>query len=135
MGARRRRPSDAGRQRPLKVFKRRVGDAGEQRAEAFLRQRGLKPLERNWKCRHGEIDLIMLDRQTLVFVEVRLRTPLGFADSAESVDYHKQRKLIQAASMFLARHPARAEQPCRFDVVGLEGRDGELSWIRDAFEA
>ncbi|MFU8876909.1 MAG: YraN family protein [Wenzhouxiangellaceae bacterium] len=117
------------------MFKRRTGDAGEQRAESFLRGNGLKPVERNWQCRHGEIDLIMIDGDTLVFVEVRLRTPLGFADSAESVDYHKQRRLIQAASMYLARHPARAEQPCRFDVVGLEGSEGELSWIRDAFEA
>lgn len=117
------------------MFKRRTGDAGEQRAEAFLKNQGLKPVQRNWHCRHGEIDLVMRDGDTLVFVEVRLRTPMGFADGAESVDFHKQRRLIQAASMYLVRHPARAEQPCRFDVVGLEGRDGELSWIRNAFEA
>ena len=117
------------------MFKRLTGDRGERRAEAWLRGKGLKLVARNWHCRHGEIDLIMFDGEALLFIEVRLRTPRGFADSAESVDVHKRRKLVQAASMYLARHPSWQERPCRFDVIGLEGEGGELSWIRGAFEA
>lgn len=116
------------------MFKRSAGEQGERRAEKFLRRNGLKMVERNWHCRHGEIDLVMFDDEYLVFVEVRLRTPKGFANSAESVDIHKQRKLAQAASMFLASHDAWQDKPCRFDVVGIEGDTGELAWIRHAFE-
>ena len=86
------------------MFKRDTGDAGERKAEQFLKRNGLKFVARNWHCRHGEIDLVMFDGEYLVFVEVRLRTPRGFANSAESVDWHKQRKLAQAASMFLVKH-------------------------------
>ena len=67
------------------MFKRRAGDAGERKAEQFLKRNGLKFVARNWHCRHGEIDLVMFDGEYLVFVEVRLRTPRGFANSAESV--------------------------------------------------
>lgn len=116
------------------MFKRKAGDAGERRAEQFLKTNGLKIVARNWHCRHGEIDLVMFDDEYLVFVEVRLRTPRGFANSAESVDCFKQRKLAQAASMFLATNPSWQERPCRFDVVGIEGDSGELAWIRHAFE-
>ncbi|MFO7764490.1 MAG: YraN family protein [Wenzhouxiangellaceae bacterium] len=116
------------------MFKRSAGDAGERRAEKFLARAGLKTVARNWQCRHGEIDLVMFDGEHLVFVEVRLRTPKGFANSAESVDGFKQRKLAQAASMFLASNPAWHEHPCRFDVVGIEGDTREMAWIRAAFE-
>jgi len=116
------------------MFKRKAGDRGERQAEQFLAQNGLKIVARNWHCRHGEIDLVMFDGEYLVFVEVRLRTPRGFANSAESVDFLKQRKLAQAASMFLASNSAWRERPCRFDVVGIEGDSGELAWIQHAFE-
>ena len=117
------------------MFKRRAGDAGERKAEQFLKRNGLKFVARNWHCRHGEIDLVMFDGEYLVFVEVRLRTPKGFANSAESVDWHKQRKLAQAASMFLVKNAAWQDRPCRFDVVGIEGDTGEMAWIQHAFEA
>ena len=116
------------------MFKRAAGDAGERRAEKFLARAGMKTVARNWHCRHGEIDLIMFDGEHLVFVEVRLRTPKGFASSAESVDVFKQRKLAQAASMFLTSNPNWHDHPCRFDVVGIEGDTRELAWIRGAFE-
>jgi len=116
------------------VFKRQRGDSGERRAEARLARSGLRTIARNWHCRHGELDLVMADGETLVFVEVRLRTPRGFADGAASVDAGKQRKLAQAAAMYLATHPAWQEAPCRFDVVGIEGDTGEIGWIRNAFE-
>lgn len=116
------------------MFKRVTGQRGERRAEQFLKQNGLRIVARNWHCRHGEIDLVMYDGEYLVFVEVRLRTPRGFGDSAESVDAAKQRKLARAASMFLVRHPAWGDRPCRFDVVGIEGDTRELVWIQHAFE-
>jgi len=111
------------------------GDRGERRAEAWLKRRGLKPVARNWHCRHGELDLVMYDGECLVFVEVRLRAPRGFASGFESVDRFKQRKLVQAASMFLAGHPGWQDRPCRFDVVALEGERDEPVWLKGAFEA
>jgi len=116
------------------VWRRKLGDRGERRAEAWLVRQGLRPVARNWSCRHGEIDLVMRDGEVLVFVEVRLRSPRGYASGAESVDRHKQRRLAQAASAFLAAHPAFHQSPCRFDVIGIAGADGELDWIRGAFE-
>ena len=95
----------------------------------------MKPLERNYHTRRGEIDLILLDQtregETLVFVEVRYRDGEGYGGAAASVDRHKQRRLAAAAAAYLQAHPERAEQPCRFDVVADEG--GEIHWIRDAF--
>lgn len=116
------------------MWRRTLGDRGERRAESWLRKQGLDPIERNWSCRHGEIDLVMRDGEVVVFVEVRLRTPRGYASGAESVDWHKQRRLAQAASIFLARHPAFHSCPCRFDVIAIAGTDGEIEWIRNAFE-
>lgn len=116
------------------MWRRRLGDRGERRAERWLQRQGLRPVARNWSCRHGEIDLVMRDGDQLVFIEVRLRTPRGFASGIESVDRHKQRKLIQAASAYLAAHPEVQVMPCRFDVIGIAGDDGELEWIRNAFE-
>jgi putative endonuclease len=117
------------------VFARESGEGGERRAERFLRRQGLRTVSRNWHCRQGEIDLIMRDGETLVFVEVRLRTPHGFGDGADSVDAFKQQRLAQAASLYLARHRAWEDRPCRFDVVSIEGDTDTIGWIRDAFEA
>lgn len=74
----------------------------------------------------------MLDGPTLVFVEVRLRGRADWGDGVESVNAAKRTKLVRAASMFLAEHPDRAGQACRFDVVGIDG-DGNATWVRDAF--
>ena len=84
----------------------------------------------NWRCRFGEIDLILNEGGTLVFVEVRLRTRSTFGGAAASIDARKQRKLLSAAQLYLAD---RAQRPCRFDVVLLEQVDPpRLEWIRDA---
>jgi putative endonuclease len=117
------------------VLKRLTGRRAERRAERFLARDGLRTVDRNWHCRHGEIDLVMRDRDTLVFVEVRLRTPHGFAAGAESVDARKQRRLLQAAARYLADHPGWHDAPCRFDVVAIAGDDGTIEWIRNAFDA
>ncbi len=117
--------------------RRAAGEAGEQLALEHLERRGLRLLARNVHARGGEIDLVMLDGATLVFVEVRSRKARGLVGALESVTARKQQRLLSAARIFLARHPQHAARPCRFDVVGIT-RDGSqitLEWAPNAFEA
>ncbi|MDT8439536.1 MAG: YraN family protein [Wenzhouxiangellaceae bacterium] len=116
------------------MLKRSTGDRAERRAERFLTDQGLSVVARNWHCRQGEIDLVMRDGDMLVFVEVRLRSARGFGSGVESVDYFKQRKLAQTASLYLARNPRWADAPCRFDVIGVDGETDAIEWIDNAFE-
>jgi putative endonuclease len=112
--------------------RQRAGDAAEDLAARFLEARGLAIVDRNWRCRAGEIDLVARDGATLVFVEVRLRTSAAFGGAAASVDAHKQRRILQAARLYLA---GRADTPCRCDVVVLDRLDpARIEWIRDAFQ-
>ena len=103
----------------------------------MLRKRGLRTVVRNFHCRAGEIDLIMLDGAVLVFVEVRYRKSDRFGSGADSVTAVKQRRIITAARQFLVRQRGHRERPCRFDVVSVgNGTAGiELNWIRSAFDA
>jgi putative endonuclease len=108
------------------------GSEAERYAELFLRRHGLVLLQRNYRCRFGEIDLIMQDGATLVFVEVRMRTSDAFGGAAGSITFVKQRKLLRAARHYLAA--LRFEPSCRFDAVLLSGRSGgDVEWIRNAF--
>ena len=91
---------------------------------------GLEIVARNYRTRFGEIDLIARDGETLVFVEVRLRSSDRFGGAAASVDGHKRARIISAAQHFLSR--LGRNPPCRFDVVTLDG--GSPTWIRAAFE-
>ncbi len=91
-------------------------------------------LQCNFHSRHGEIDLVMQDRDSVVFVEVRYRRQTRFGSAAESVDRHKQSRLIACAHHYLQTHPHAAGMPCRFDVVTINGGDS-LDWIRNAFTA
>lgn len=113
-----------------------IGNRAEQLALDLLRQNGFKLLERNYHCRSGEIDLIMLDGNILVFIEVRYRKGMQFGLSTETVDYHKQQKLIRAAQHYLQANPKAAKRAARFDVVGLSGEldRPEFSWIKNAFD-
>lgn len=108
-----------------------AGKQAEAQAEQFLCQQGLKLVERNYRCKLGEIDLIMRDGDSLVFVEVRLRRHSGFGSAAESVTPQKQRKLILAAQHYLQH--AGKNQPCRFDIVGLD-QQSPPTWLKNAFE-
>lgn len=110
----------------------RPGEAAERRAEQYLRAQGLRLQRRNYRSPHGEIDLIMRDGTTLVFVEVRLRSNRRFGSGADSIDRRKQQRLQRTAEHYLQRQqnlPA-----CRFDVVSLDG-EGDIHWIPDAFGA
>jgi putative endonuclease len=111
------------------------GYAGEEFAARYLLRHGLTLLERNYRCRFGEIDLIMRDARTLVFVEVRLRRNADFGGAAASITTGKQAKLIKAAQHYLA-HSGK-DQLCRFDAVLLSGVDANaaIEWIKDAFNA
>lgn len=116
---------------------KRLGHAIEAHAENFLKRRGLEPIDRNYHCRFGEVDLIMRDGEVLVFVEVRGRRGGQFGTPAESVTGKKQRRVAVAAAHYLQRHDSLARLPCRFDVVGvITGVDPpRVQWIRNAFDA
>ena len=98
---------------------------------------GLRLLERNWSCRSGELDLVMLDGDTVVFVEVRYRRHVAWGGALESVDRRKQHKLIKTAQLFLQKESRWASRPCRFDVVAISatGNNGAINWIRNAFDS
>jgi putative endonuclease len=114
------------------------GIAAEQLAADYLQARGLVVLERNLRCKVGEIDLVCLDGAVLAIIEVRQRVRADFGGALGSVTWRKQRKLIRAARYFLQRRPQWQTHRMRFDVLALEGLpDGahRLVWIKDAFRA
>jgi putative endonuclease len=111
-----------------------VGHRAEQLAFDYLIARGLQPVVRNFHCRGGEIDLIMLDQGCLTFVEVRFRSSSAFAPASHTVDSHKQRKIVRTAAMYVARNSRFATRTMRFDVVAIEGNDHTtVHWLQDAF--
>jgi len=115
--------------RPFQTTTQR-GALAESRALDYLRRQGLAPVARNYRCKGGEIDLVMRAADgTLVFVEVRQRSGRGFGGAAGSVTPAKQRRVLRAAMHYLAT--LDREPPCRFDVVALEA--GRLEWLPDAF--
>ena len=106
------------------------GARAEDLCAEVLRRAGLSLIDRNWRCRHGEIDLIAEERGTVVFVEVRMRSGRGFGGAAESVTAAKRSRLLAAARLYLSRRPS---SPCRFDVLLVDGPASRVEWIRDAF--
>lgn len=108
------------------------GRAAEARAAAYLEGQGLRILEKNWRCRFGEIDIVARDAQALVFVEVRSRSARSYGGAAQSIDAVKRGKLIAAANQYLTR--VGLDTPCRFDAVLFEA-SGTLQWVRNAFGA
>jgi len=115
------------------------GRRRERQALAYLGARGLKSLAINYRCRVGELDLVMLEAGTgmLVIVEVRSRKAGALCSAEASISYPKRQRIIQATRHYLARHPWLANRPLRFDVVAISRSEGEneLRWIRDAFRA
>lgn len=109
------------------------GDRSEEQARRHLEGKGLRLRGRNYRCRQGEIDLIMEEGETLVFVEVRYRANARFGSAAESVTGQKQQRVLAAVAHYLHCNPTLANRPCRCDVVALEGETAEIEWIRNAF--
>lgn len=112
-----------------------VGQRAEDAALAYLSERGLRVVERNFRCRAGEIDLIMRDGACLVFVEVRYRRSDRYGSPAESVAARKQARLLAAAQYYLQTHPAERALAMRFDVIAVKPAQPGLhiEWISDAF--
>ena len=110
------------------------GTAAEELACRYLEARGFILVTRNFRCRAGELDLIMRDGDQLVFVEVRSRRDSRFGTPAESVTRTKQQRLLRAAAVYLQRQ--RLDLPCRFDVLAILHAESEpqMEWIRDAFQ-
>ena len=108
------------------------GRAAEDRALALLQGAGLTLVERNARAPRGEIDLVMSDAGTLVFVEVRYRQDPTHGSALESIGPRKRSRLIHAASAYIHRY--RIDRPCRFDVVAIDG-DAEPQWVPGAFDA
>ena len=117
--------------------RRARGDQVEAAALELLLSHGLARVAGNVLYRAGELDLVMRDGGTLVFVEVRYRASDAFGGAAASVTPAKRRRMVRAAGLFLAANPAMAHLPCRFDVVAAGGdpRSPRMEWLRDAFRA
>lgn len=117
------------------IDRRELGIAAEDAAHALLLADGLKPLARNARYPFGEVDLIMLDAATVVFVEVRFRRNSNYGGAFVSVDASKRRKIARASQAWLSSHRQFANAPCRFDVVAVTPSASGLAcdWIRAAF--
>jgi len=107
---------------------KQIGDAGEERAAQFLAGKGLRMVERNFRVKGGEIDIVCRDGKTVVFVEVRRRASADFGGAGASITPAKQKRLVLAARHWLARH---GDAACRFDCVLIDGEN--LEWLKDAF--
>jgi putative endonuclease len=118
----------------MKMHENNAGFAAEKLAATFLVERGLKLITQNYHCRFGEIDLVMTDGKTLVFVEVRLRSNTRFGSAAMSITPQKQQKLILTAQLYCQQHTVQS--PCRFDVVLMNKAEiSAMEWIQNVIEA
>ena len=118
------------------MLRQRLGQCAEDSALAFLEKQGLTLLARNFRCRYGEIDLVMRDQSVIVFVEVRCRVGRALTAAAATVDAGKQRRLTRATRYFLGAHPELGEAVLRFDIVAFDRHPkhhGPTAWLRDAF--
>ena len=108
------------------------GVIAEKKALTYLLGQGLSLLHQNYYCRFGEIDLIMLDQETLVFIEVRYRKNSDFGGALASINQSKQRKIIKTANYYLTQ--LTSEPYCRFDAIALNETDLSPLWVKDAFQ-
>lgn len=119
------------------VHTRALGEQLETVALRYLEANGLSLICRNFQCKLGEIDLVMRETQMLVFVEVRFRRSERYGSAAETVDRHKQRKLVRTAQLYLNLQCFSQRTPCRFDILGITvngaTQEYRYDWIRNAF--
>jgi putative endonuclease len=106
------------------------GESAEEQAHKFLIAKGLKPVCRNYRCKQGELDLIMTDQQTLVIIEVRFRKTDQYGSALESVTRAKQSRIIAATHIYLSSQ--KTDRLVRFDVIAISG-NGNVDWIQNAF--
>lgn len=110
---------------------RKIGADYEEKAAAYLEKNGYRILERNFRCRTGEIDLVARDGRYLVFVEVKYRANAALGSALEAVGPRKQAVIRQTAAYYMLLHHLPSDTPCRFDVAGITGE--EIVLIRNAF--
>jgi putative endonuclease len=139
--------------------KQNSGQAAENLAKAYLLKQGLIFLERNYHCRHGEIDLIFKDEASIIFIEVRFRRQVAFGSACETIDRKKQKKIIQTAEYYLYNHRLTESVVGRFDAIGITPsksysktraleahndcitindsycKEYSIEWIKNAFQA
>ncbi len=112
---------------------KQLGGQAEAVAAVYLQQQGMKFICSNYHCRFGEIDLVMRDNKTLVFVEVRLRSHSAFGGAAGSITGAKRQRLVHTAQHYLQQH---GETACRFDAILMRSLDmQDIEWIKNAFDA
>lgn len=117
------------------MYRKKLGQKKELEARLYLQRMGLTLIAQNYHCRYGEIDLIMRDRDDIVFVEVRSRSRRDYGCASETVNQAKQRKLASTAMHFLQKYGWLYTVNCRFDVIAMQRINCEwrLEWIRNAF--
>ncbi|MFK8011979.1 MAG: YraN family protein [Marinicellaceae bacterium] len=111
------------------------GDYWENYACTYLKKKKLKKIKRNFNCKAGEIDIIMSEKNTLIFIEVKYRKDDSWVSALESVTRSKQRRIIKAAQLFLLQNKKYVDWNCRFDVLSIQGNkeNPEIDWIKHAF--
>jgi putative endonuclease len=112
-----------------------IGARFERSTESHLKRNGLRTICHNYRCRGGEIDLVMEDGDTIVFIEVRYRSTDDYGDPFETITQRKQQRIIRAATHFLGKNANYRDRPCRFDAVGVNGIGERVKydWIKGAF--
>jgi putative endonuclease len=112
-----------------------VGRQVEKASLVYLKKQGLRLLNKNFHSKMGEIDLIMLEENTVVFIEVRYRKKSSYGDPIETVGYHKRRKLLLTAQYYLQTQRQNKNDSCRFDILGVSTYNAELNfnWLKNAF--
>jgi putative endonuclease len=115
--------------------RRQLGIAAEERAAQFLLASGLELLQRNYRCKMGELDLIARHGNTLIIAEVRMRSSARFGGAAASITWSKRRRIVRATRHLLARYPTLQKCAVRFDAVLIGGNGADIEWIKGAFDA
>ena len=115
-----------------KKNKRQTGAYYEREAGRYLEQMGYEILEYNYRCRFGEIDIVAKDGEYVVFCEVKYRADGRKGIPLEAVDVRKQKVIFRCAMYYLTEHHLE-DVPCRFDVIGIQGKDGKVTYIKNAF--
>ncbi len=117
----------------LEIMTLTIGYLAEAKARRYLESLGARFIQANYRCKLGEIDLIMWDQEYLVFVEVRSRKSIAYGRAIESVTKSKQNKIIKSSNVYLMQNKLYDIHPIRFDIVTLEGVPAKLEWVKGAF--
>ena len=117
------------------MITQQIGKVAEEKALDYLTDKGFKLVTRNYSCYLGEIDLIVRDKDYLVFIEVRSRNSMSYGGGIASITYAKRQKIIKTTSHFIIKHKLQDKHPLRFDVISIDGKSGSITWLKDAFGA